>query len=175
MPDQLRYPIGPFVAPSTFTPELRESGIEAIAAAPSRLRDAVRGLGSEQLDTPYRSGGWTVRQVVHHVPDSHLNAYIRLKMALTEAVPTIKPYDEALWAQLPDTRIVPIDVSLSLLDALHERWVAILRGMGDEDFQRLYNHPETGQHSLDYMVQHYAWHGRHHTAHITELRKRAGW
>lgn len=146
-----------------------------IDETPAQLRKAVQGLDEDQLDTPYRPGGWTLRQVVHHVPDSHLNAYIRHKMALTEPAPVIKPYDEAAWADLSDTTAVPIDVSLNLLDALHRRWVALLRAMRDDDFRREYVHPVTGRHTLDYMVAMYAWHGPHHVAHITTTRERLGW
>ena len=169
-----RYPTGRFVPPEP-TRESRALAIAAIAETPQQLRDAVQGLDEDQLDTPYREGGWTLRQVVHHVPDSHLNAYIRLKLALTEPGPVIKPYDEAAWANLVDTTAVPIDVSLNLLDALHQRFVAVLRSMTDEDFRREYVHPETGRHALDHLLALYAWHGAHHTAHITTTRTRMGW
>jgi hypothetical protein len=135
----------------------------------------VRGLSDERLSTPYRPGGWTVRQLAHHVPDSHLNAYVRLKLALTEDTPTIKPYDEGSWAKLPDSDVVPVETSLVLLEAVHARWVALLRSMRDEEFNRRYTHPETGNHDLNYLVGMYAWHGAHHTAHITALRKEKGW
>jgi uncharacterized damage-inducible protein DinB len=170
-----RYPIGPFTPPTDPSAEWRLQAIEKIAQTPARLRQAVRGLSDSQLDTPYRDGGWTVRQVVHHVPDSHINAYVRLKLTLTEAAPTIKPYDETLWAKLPDTERVPIDVSLALLDALHIRWVSLLRSMSESEFARRYEHPETGRHDLNYFLAMYAWHGDHHTAHITTLRERKGW
>src|SRR6185503_13578635 len=140
-----------------------------------RFREAVRGLSDDRLSTPYRPGGWTVRQLAHHVPDSHLNAYVRLKLALTEETPTIKPYDEALWARLPDSDVVPVETSLVLLESVHARWVALLRSMKDEDFNRRYNHPDTGNHDLNYLVALYAWHGPHHTAHITTLRMQKGW
>jgi uncharacterized damage-inducible protein DinB len=149
--------------------------IETIAQAPAQLRLAVQGLSEAQLSTPYRDGGWTVRQVVHHVADSHVNAYVRLKLALTENSPTIKPYEESLWAKLPDSDDVPIEVSLALLDALHARWVALLRAMPDADFSRQYEHPETGRHDVNYLLAMYAWHGEHHTAHITHLRRQRGW
>jgi hypothetical protein len=139
------------------------------------LRAAVLGLSEEQLDTPYRPGGWTVRQVVHHVPDSHMNAYVRFKLALTEEAPTIKPYAEARWAELPDTRLTPPEVSLTLLDNLHERWVNILRNMTPEDFERRLQHPEKGLLTLDAMLSLYSWHGRHHVAHVNGLRQRMGW
>ena len=169
-----RYPIGRFEAPGTFTSQQRVALIEEIAAAPAQMRRATSGLSPEQLDTPYREGGWTVRQVVHHVPDSHLNAYVRFKLALTEEAPTIKPYDEALWADLPDSR-GEIAVSLALLTALHARWVTLLRAFDEAGFGRVYRHPELGTVSLDRALALYAWHGRHHVAHITGLRERMGW
>ncbi|HEY5544611.1 MAG TPA: putative metal-dependent hydrolase [Gemmatimonadaceae bacterium] len=171
----LRYPTGQFVPPDQPTSESRARAIDVIAETPEQLRAAVQGLDEVKLDTPYREGGWTLRQVVHHVPDSHLNAYVRLKLALTEPAPVIKPYDEAAWATLVDTTAVPIDVSLNLLEALHRRWVALLRGMRDDDFRREYVHPETGRHQLDHLVALYAWHGPHHIAHITTTRRRMGW
>ena len=170
-----RFPTGRFAPPDQFTRESRAQAIATIAETPRRLREAVQGLDEDQLDTPYREGGWTLRQVVHHVPDSHINAYIRLKLALTEPTPVIKPYDEASWAMLVDTTAVPIDVSLNLLDAVHTRFVAILLAMKDEDFRREYVHPETGRHALDHLVALYAWHGPHHIAHITTTRQRLGW
>lgn len=170
-----RYPTGRFTPPAQPTRESRAQAITTIAETPQQLRDAVQGLDEDQLDTPYREGGWTLRQVVHHVPDSHLNAYVRLKLALTEPAPVIKPYDEAAWATLDDTTAVPIDVSLNLLDALHERFVAVLRSMKDDDFRREYVHPETGRHALDHLLALYAWHGPHHIAHITTTRARMGW
>ena len=170
-----RFPTGRFVPPDQPTRESRTQLIAIIAETPQRLREAVQGLDEDQLDTPYREGGWTLRQVVHHVPDSHLNAYIRLKLALTEPAPVIKPYDEAAWANLIDTTAVPIDVSLDLLDALHKRFVALLRAMKDEDFRREYVHPETGRHALHHLLALYAWHGPHHVAHITTTRERLGW
>jgi uncharacterized damage-inducible protein DinB len=171
----LRYPNGKFVPPTQPTKEFRQQAIETIADTPKLLRDAVQGLDEDQLDTPYREGGWTLRQVVHHVPDSHVNAYIRLKLALTEPAPVIKPYDEAAWANLGDTTAVPVDVSLDLLDAVHRRWVALMRAMKDEDFRREYVHPDTGRHALDHLLALYAWHGPHHVAHITTTRARMGW
>ena len=174
--DDLRYPIGKFAFSGGSTERDREGWIADIAAAPARLRDAVRGLTAEQLDTPYRPGGWTVRQVVHHVPDSHLNAYVRFKLALTENAPTIKPYDEARWAELVDTRATPVETSLSLLDALHERWVILLRALGPADYARTFVHPEHGRAlSLEWALAMYAWHSRHHVAHITSLRERMRW
>src|SRR6476646_263048 len=171
----LRYPVGRF----DWDAQIKESDhallIATIAETPGALRSAVAGLARDQLETPYRPGGWTVRQVIHHVPDSHLNAYFRFKLALTEDEPTIKPYDEARWAALPDVKAVPIETSLALLDAVHERWIAILRGMNPSDFDRMLVHPESGRQSLDQMLALYAWHGPHHTAHVTRLRERMGW
>lgn len=172
----LRYPVGPFLLDGAITPAEREALITQISDAPSRLRAAVDRLSEEQFDTPYRPGGWTVRQVVHHVPDSHLNAYIRFKLALTEENPTIKPYEEARWAELPDTRGTNIGVSLMLLDALHRRWVVLLRALTEEQWGRTFFHPDQQMsRRLDYFLAMYAWHGRHHVAHITGLRERMGW
>jgi hypothetical protein len=170
----LRYPIGPFVTPAAHTPSERAAAIDRIAAAPAALRRAVAGLGPAQLDTPYRDGGWTAPGGPS-LPDSHMNAYIRFKLGLTEEQPTIKPYDQQRWAQLPDTATVPVDVSLTLLEALHVRWVALLRGMSAADFARTVVHPEMGTLSLDQALALYAWHGEHHTAHVTALRARRGW
>ena len=170
-----RYPIGKFQQPLEATPALQQQAIEMIAEAPGKLRASVEGLSPAQLDTPYREGGWTVRQVVHHVPDSHLNAYVRLRLALTEEHPTIKPYEENAWAQLPDAITGPIEISLSLLDALHDRWVRLWRSLSADQFGRVFVHPEHGPRTVDWLVFLYAWHGRHHTAHITELRKQKGW
>jgi uncharacterized damage-inducible protein DinB len=170
-----RYPTGRFLPPDQPTRESRAQAIATIAETPQQMRDAVQGLDEDQLDTPYREGGWTLRQVVHHVPDSHVNAYIRLKLALTEPTPVIKPYDEAAWANLVDTTAVPIDVSLNLLESVHTRFVALLRAMKDDDFRREYVHPETGRHPLDHLLALYAWHGPHHIAHITSTRARLGW
>ena len=172
----LRYPIGTFkIESDAFTDEERRGLIDQIAETPAKLREALKGLSEEQLETPYRPGGWTVRQVVHHVPDSHLNSYVRFKLALTEDEPTIKPYDEAQWAVLADSRITPVEVSLNLLESLHERWVALLRSLAPADFARTFRHPELGVVSLNKNVALYAWHGRHHVAHITSLRERMGW
>ena len=173
--NDLRYPIGKFERRDQLTPEERRSMIDDIAAAPTRMREAVTGLTPAQLDTPYREGGWTVRQVIHHVPDSHLNAYCRFKLALTEDVPTIRPYDEARWAELGDTHTTPVKTSLAILESLHTRWICLLRSMKPADFQRQLKHPESGTMSLDNVLALYSWHGRHHTAHITSLRQRNGW
>lgn len=171
----LRYPVGPFRAPAEVTPNQRRQWIEAIAATPEKLRRAIEGLTDAQLDTPYRPGGWTVRQVVHHLPDSHLNSYVRFKLALTEATPAIKPYWEDRWAELADSK-GPIDISLNLLEALHHRWVLLLESLSAEDFQRDFYHPENkAAMRLDTALALYAWHGEHHVAHITTLRERMGW
>src|ERR1051326_7861631 len=165
-----RYPIGRFVPDPNPTPELRARHIEAIAGLPSRMRRAVANLSEQQLNTPYREGGWTVRQVVHHVPDSHLNAYIRFKLAATENNPTIKPYDETAWAGLKDSELTPVEVSLTLLESLHTRWAVLLRSMKAEDFRRSFVHPESGPHEVDWLLSLYSWHGNHHVAHIPSLR-----
>jgi len=173
--EDLRYPVGRHQRPQSLTAEQRRDAIDAIAAAPTLLRSAVSGLDDRQLDTPYRPDGWTVRQVVHHVPDSHLNAYTRFKLALTEDTPTIKPYDEAKWARLEDSRSTPIATSLALLDAVHDRWIRVLRAMSPSDFARTLNHPENGTMNLDQLLALYEWHGKHHVAHVTNLRSRNGW
>jgi uncharacterized damage-inducible protein DinB len=161
-----RYPIGQFEAPEHISAEDRSRYIEIVASAPGRLREAVSGLSPGQLDTPYRRGGWTIRQVVHHVPDSHMNMYIRFKCALTETDPAIKPYDEAAWARLSDSVETPIEVSLTMLDCLHRRWVVLMRGMPEQDWKRRYIHPESGTMPLDRVLALYAWHSNHHIAHI---------
>lgn len=171
----LRYPIGKFTYNGPPTPEQRQELLNAIAQAPTNLRAALKGLSEKQLDTPYRPEGWTVRQVTHHVPDSHLNAYLRFKLALTEEEPTITPYAEDRWAQLADTRATPVEISLTLLDSLHDRWVRLLRSLQPEDWKRTFRHPELGLVSLEKNLSLYAWHGRHHVAHITALRQRSGW
>lgn len=171
----LRYPIGPFKFEGSVTEDQRERFIDQIEGTPAKLRAAVEGLSPEQLDTPYRPGGWTVRQVVHHLPDSHLNSYTRFKLALTEDEPTIKPYYEDRWAELDDARNAPIEISLALLGSLHQRWVLLLRSLAPQDFARTFRHPELGVVSLDKNVSLYAWHGRHHVAHITSLRERMEW
>ena len=172
----LRYPIGPFSYDGAMTEPRRAECVARIARAPARLASAVAGLTDAQLDTPYRPGGWTVRQVVHHVPDSHLNAYTRFRLALTEDTPTIKPYEEARWAELPDARTAPVAISLALLEALHARWVLHLRGLGAAEGARQFRHPEHGRlMSVDELLALYAWHGEHHVAHVTSLRERMGW
>ena len=171
----LRFPVGPFSFDRAGAADLRGACIAHIAEAPSLFRTALAGLDDAQLDTPYRPGGWTVRQVAHHVPDSHMNAYCRFKLALTEPNPTIKPYDEGAWANLADTGRTSPQVSVALLDALHLRWVNLLESMTAADFECPLQHPDRGAISLDWMLQLYAWHGRHHAAHITSLRSREGW
>ena len=170
----LRYPIGPADKRSPLDAGERAQRIDAIAATPPQLRLAVAGLSDAQLDTPYRPGGWTVRQTVHHVADSHMNASIRFRLGLTEDNPTIKPYDEKAWSELADMRL-PIEVSLRTLDGLHERLVHLLRSQPSAAFERRIMHPENGAMTLDAMLSLYAWHGQHHTAHITTLRQREGW
>jgi hypothetical protein len=154
---------------------MRIEFIQRIADAPPEVKAAVQGLTEKQLDTPYREGGWTVRQVVHHLPDSHINSYVRFRLALTEDEPTIKPYNERLWAELFDARTAPVALSLQLLESLHERWVMLLRSLKPSDFSRTFRHPEHGARNLDWLLQLYAWHGRHHVAHITSLREKMKW
>jgi hypothetical protein len=175
--DALRYPTGRFHRPrGPLTDSQRREMVDVIARTPSDLRAAVFGLSDAQLDTPYRPGGWTVRQVVHHVPDSHMNAFIRFKLALTEDTPTIKPYDESAWAKLADVRDTPIETSLTLLATLHDRWVRLLRAMSPADFARMLNHPDWDlPMSLDTVLALYSWHGPHHITHITSLKQRQGW
>jgi uncharacterized damage-inducible protein DinB len=176
MADQdLRYPIGKFAREENLAAAKRPALIQQIAETPASLRAALNGLNEQELDTPYRPGGWTVRQVAHHVPDSHLNAYIRFKLAVTEEAPAIKTYQEKLWAELDDVRTAPIEISLQLLEALHHRWVKFLQSLKPADFARQLNHPEHGLMKVDDLLQLYAWHGRHHVAHITSLRQRMGW
>jgi len=173
--DRPALPIGKFTYDGPPTPEQRQELLHQIEQAPANLRAAVKGLSDQQLNTPYRPDGWTVRQVVHHVPDSHLNAYIRTKLALTEDDPTIKPYAEDRWARLADTQATPVEVSLALLDSLHDRWIRLLRSLQPEDWKRTFRHPDLGPMSLEKNLALYAWHGRHHVTHITNLRERNGW
>jgi len=176
MPDpDLRYPIGKFSFPTAVTPQERDEFVEQIAETPARLRAVLNGLSAEQLETPYRPGGWTVRQVVHHVPDSHMNSYVRFRLALTEEEPAIKGYLEDRWAELSDARTAPVDISLALLDNLHSRWIALLASLTDRDWKRTFRHSELGLVSLERNAALYAWHGRHHVAHIAALRDRMGW
>src|SRR5215472_9686585 len=170
-----RYPIGNFELPTQITPLRRQQAMDEIASLPEKMRAAVKGLHDAQLDTPYRPGGWTVRQVVHHVPDSHLNSYMRFKLALTEDEPTIKTYAEDRWAELADSKATPIEVSLALLDSLHDRWVRLLTSLTEEDWKRTFRHPDLGPMTLEKALALYAWHGKHHVAHVAELRKRMSW
>jgi hypothetical protein len=171
----LRYPIGKFKAPEQYTEEIIHNYIKEIEETPANLRKVVEGLTDEQLDTPYREDGWKIRQVIHHLPDSHMNAYIRIKLALTEGQPVIKPYEEDLWAELKDSFLTPVSTSLDLLTLLHERWVILLKSLDEEDLERTYMHPDHGLVNLKYVLGIYSWHGRHHTAQIEELKKRKGW
>ncbi|MGH9776310.1 MAG: YfiT family bacillithiol transferase [Candidatus Acidiferrales bacterium] len=173
--EDLRFPIGKFEKKAHVTAEDRRAWIAALAEAPAKLRAVVAGLTPEQLRTPYRPGGWTVLQVTHHLPDSHLNAYVRFKLALTENEPTIKPYNEKLWAELPDSATTPVETSLVMLEALHQRWVTLLGSLADSDWQKKFRHPEHGLMSLEDTLGIYAWHGRHHVAHIAALRERMAW
>ena len=170
-----RYPIGKFQFAGALTAEERAAAIDVIEGTPLALRKALRGLGDEQLGTPYREGGWTVRQLVHHVADSHMNAYCRFKLALTEDNPTIKGYEEQLWVELADGKAGPVGLSLALLEALHARWGLLLRSLTPEQFERTLVHPASGPHPVDWLLAIYAWHGPHHIAHGTELRKARGW
>jgi uncharacterized damage-inducible protein DinB len=170
-----RFPVGKFSYDAPRDEPRKSEFLDEIAQTPAKLRTAVKGLSDAQLDTPYRPEGWTVRQVVHHVPDSHLNSYVRFKLALTEDEPTIKPYAEDRWAELADTAATPIEVSLTLLDSLHDRWVRLLRSLTPDQWKRTFRHPELGPMTLEKTLALYAWHGRHHVAHITELRKRMSW
>ena len=172
--ESLKYPEGRFEYDSRADQQKRSMWLTSIDMLPTRMREAVTGLSDTQLDTPYREGGWTVRQVVHHVADSHMNAYVRLKLALTEEAPAIKPYDEKLWAELPDSRL-SVEVSLELIDALHARWGVLLRSMKPETFARTWLHPEHGLRNLDFLLQLYAWHSRHHVGHVRSLRQRMNW
>jgi hypothetical protein len=175
MMSDLRYPIGKFTYDGPLTDAQKQEALNHIAETPAKLRSAVKGLSEAQLNTPYRPGGWTVRQVVHHMPDSHVNSYVRFKLALTEQEPTIKPYAEDRWAELADTKATPIEVSLTLLDSLHDRWVRLLRCMTAEDWKKSFRHPALGLMPLERNLALYSWHGRHHVAHITSLREREGW
>lgn len=176
MSDDLRYPVGRFVPPDGWTAEQIAGWRADVAAVPAAINAAVQGLTDAQLDTPYRDGGWTIRQVVHHLVDSHLNAFCRFKLALTEDLPTIKPYREAAWAELADGKSGPVASSLSMLDGLHARWARLLDSMSEHDFHCEFVHPEHGvSFTLGRTLAMYAWHGRHHAAHITSLRLRNGW
>jgi uncharacterized damage-inducible protein DinB len=171
---EANYPIGHFQYDGQITANIIDKWIQDIEELPVLFQNAVKDLNDDQLDTPYRMGGWTVRQVVHHVADSHLNAYGRFKLALTEDKPIIKPYDQERWAELPDSAL-PVTISLSLIDALHKRWVTLLRALNVSDFEKTFIHPESGEVSVGRNIGIYAWHGQHHLAHITSLRSRKGW
>ncbi len=174
--DDLRFPVGPLDLESPISEKDHARFIDEIEATPANLRRAISGLDAVQMATPYRDGGWTVLQVVHHLPESHMQAYTRCKLALTEENPTIKPYDEAKWAELPDVSNTSPEVSLALLDALHTRWVNLLRPLTPAQLQRTFVHPDHGKEiSIERLLSLYAWHGRHHVAHITNLRERNGW
>lgn len=176
MTQDLRYPIGKFVQEGDIAPEQREAWIEDVERLPEQLAAALEGLSEEQLDTPYREGGWTVRQVAHHLMDSHMNCLMRFKLALTEEEPVIKTYDEDAWAQLADSSRAPVSLAIEQVSGLHARWAMLLRAMSDADFARTYRYPEASRSSrLDRTLGLYAWHGRHHIAHITALRERMGW
>ncbi len=170
-----RYPIGKFSCTGPLTAEQKQQCLTDIEQTPAQLRAALRGLSDQQLDTSYRDGGWTLRQLAHHLPDSHMNSYVRFKLALTEDQPTIKPYMENLWAELPEAKLASIEVSLALLDSLHQRWMLMLRQLTDAEWQRTFRHPALGPMSLEKTLALYSWHGRHHVAHVTSLRERRGW
>ncbi|RPI18628.1 MAG: putative metal-dependent hydrolase [Ignavibacteriae bacterium] len=170
--EKLKYPIGKYEAKKDISAADVKGYINTIEALPAKLRNEVKGLTEEQLNTQYRTGGWTVRQVIHHLPDSHLNAYTRMKLTITEDKPTVKTYEEAKWAELEDAKNAPVEISLSLLEALHKRWVIFLRSLTEEQLKRKFIHPDLGEMSLDGLVWLYAWHCAHHLAHITELKKR---
>jgi uncharacterized damage-inducible protein DinB len=171
----LRYPLGRYQAPELITAAQRDTWITELANLPENLKQAISGLSDEQLDTPYRPGGWSVRQVVNHLPDSHMNSYVRFRLALTEPSPLIKPYEEAAWAELVDAKAGPTAPSLQLLEGLHTRWVALLSTLTEAEFARTFRHPELGEIRLDWTLGFYAWHSLHHVAQITGLRERSGW
>ena len=173
--NDLRFPIGKFRFDGVPNTEQKQVMLEEIAQAPANLKAAVKGLSDAQLDTEYRPGGWTVRQLVHHVPDSHVNAYVRFKLALTEEDPLIKTYAEERWAELSDSKATPIEVSFALLESLHDRWVRLLKSLTEEEWKRTFRHPDLGPMTLEKTLALYAWHGKHHVAHVTELRKRMSW
>ena len=175
MSEDLRYPIGKFSFDAATGASSRNSSIQAIEELPVRLKQAIAGFNEEQLQTPYRDGGWTIHQLIHHIADSHMNSFVRFKLALTEDKPTIKTYDEAVWAETTDVTNVPVEISLKLIDALHERWFILLASLSDEAFTRQLNHPEHGLIDLEFLTAMYAWHSRHHTAHITSLREKMNW
>jgi len=173
--EKLKYPIGRYLVEDNIDKSSIENWITEIESLPQRLSEAVKGLSEKQLQTPYRPDGWTVQQVVHHIADSHMNAYIRFKLALTENNPLIKPYDEKLWAELPDSNLTDINVSLELINALHKRWTTLLRQLDEKELNKEFLHPESGMKKLKESISHYVWHGNHHLAHITSLRQRMNW
>ena len=173
--EKLKYPVGRYVAPETISADQRAAWIEELAKLPAKLSAAVTGLSDAQLDTPYRPGGWTVRQVAHHLPDSHMNSYTRFRLAVTENSPLIRPYDEAAWAELSDAKTAPVNLSLVLLEGLHARFVLLLKSLHEADFAKTFRHPEMGEKRLDWTLGLYAWHSLHHVAQITALRGRQGW
>lgn len=175
MSEDLRFPIGKFDQSQMITPDLRAKFIQTIEQLPPKLKDAVEGLNDEQLDTAYRPAGWTIRQVVHHVADSHLNSFCRFKLGLSEDTPTIKPYEEAAWAEMADSKDTPIELSLNIIDGLHARWTRLLKSMSNTDFEKKINHPERGAMTLNQLLALYDWHSRHHTAHITKTKEINGW
>lgn len=171
-----RYPVGKWQRPAApLSRTERTQMLESMSETPKLMRQAVDGLSDQQLDTPYRDGGWTARQVVHHVPDSHMNGYVRAKLALTEERPTIKPYDEAAWAMLKDSELTPVETSLALLEGVHTRWITLFRSLDDDQWKREFVHPDNGPMTLEALLSLYSWHGRHHVGHITALRERMGW
>ncbi len=174
MSEDLSYPIGKYDKDTKISLEQRKQFIREIGELPNNLREMLKNMSEEQIDSPYRPEGWTIRQVVHHIGDSHLNSFIRFKLALTEKNPTIRPYAEDLWAETAEYKM-PVDVSLNLINSIHRRWAALLESMSDEDFARTLNHPETGVWTLENLLGMYVWHGKHHTAHINNLKKRSGW
>lgn len=174
MIDDLRYPIGKFERSSEITPEMRVEFIQTIKDLPAKIKEAVEGLSEEQLETPYRPDGWTVRQTIHHVADSHLNSFCRFKLALTEDVPTIRPYDEASWAELADSKM-PLEDSFKIIEGIHSRWTNLLNSMTDAEFARKLIHPDSGEWTIEEFLGLYEWHSKHHTAHITRLRERNKW
>ncbi|MGI8495723.1 MAG: YfiT family bacillithiol transferase [Pyrinomonadaceae bacterium] len=175
MNEDLKYPIGNFQPPQEVTSEMRDEFIQTIEELPSKFHDAVDDLDDNQLDTPYRPEGWTVRQVVHHIADSHINSFCRFKLGLSEETPTIKPFDEASWAEMNDSAFAPVDLSLNIIDGVHARWALLLKSMSGDEFERKINHPERGEMTLNNLLALYDWHGKHHTAHIMRLRERNDW
>jgi hypothetical protein len=175
MLDERRLPVGPFTLDANVTVAKRKEWIRTLADAPAVVREAVAGVDEVQLDTPYREGGWTPRQVVHHLADAHMNGFVRFKLALTEDHPAIKTYEEDLWGETADVRQASVELSLGLLDALHARWTILLESLTDEQFNRAFRHPERGVMTIDKAIQLYAWHGVHHAGHIQGLRRRSGW